>query len=337
MVSALPLQAQIYGVSFEASAWKTTAGPFVCRLTHEIPQYGVGVFERKSRQTETFSLQQGTPKLALGVVTVAAVPPPWRADLGQQPLAQIQAVAGKKPVNLNAAQAAALTTQLNNGMRIMFSGSQQNGGVQGVFITLEPNKFAAAYKKYTQCVANLIPYRFQQLARVLLSYPAQATALSSSAKTELDKIARYAKADAKVLGIIVDAHAEQLEDEQAAVDASKQQAEWVTQYLVSKGIKAEQITTRWHGDEFPIATNSNDAGRAKNRRVTLRLESAETRLATAKKLAALKAAALAAQQSSSVSSIPAPLPSALERLVNMVDEQDLTSGKMPQIHADDLR
>jgi outer membrane protein OmpA-like peptidoglycan-associated protein len=46
----------------------------------------------------------------------------------------------------------------------------------------------------------------------------------------------------------------------------------VTDYLVSQGINAAMILTRYHGERYPIATNDTAAGRAKNRRVTVQFD-----------------------------------------------------------------
>jgi outer membrane protein OmpA-like peptidoglycan-associated protein len=42
-------------------------------------------------------------------------------------------------------------------------------------------------------------------------------------------------------------------------------------YLVSKGVAADRITAKGHGETTPIATNATAAGRQQNRRVELKL------------------------------------------------------------------
>ena len=51
---------------------------------------------------------------------------------------------------------------------------------------------------------------------------------------------------------------------------SKNRAEVIKLYLISKGIRAGRITALGLGSEFPIADNSTDEGRAKNQRVEIR-------------------------------------------------------------------
>ncbi len=200
-------------------------------------------------------------------------------------------------------------------------------------VGLAARNFSAAFASYKACVKNLIPYTFDQLSRTQLSYTREAEDLSPAAKAELDKIVRYVKADQKVLGIIIDAHSDKLPKQEESDALSQRQAEFVTRYLIEKGIAADNITTRWHGDKFPIANNQNKAGQAKNRRVTVRLESEQTRKEMEKKIAAIKeaeqkAAAEKAAKDATEKTDPGINPAELEKLT---EQQNLSSGKQPEI------
>lgn len=52
---------------------------------------------------------------------------------------------------------------------------------------------------------------------------------------------------------------------------SQIRAESITQYLISHGIDTARLQPRGYGATQPIANNSDDAGRSKNRRVTLKV------------------------------------------------------------------
>jgi OOP family OmpA-OmpF porin len=51
---------------------------------------------------------------------------------------------------------------------------------------------------------------------------------------------------------------------------SQARAETVRKYLIGQGIAADRITTRWRGEEEPIADNNTAAGRAMNRRTEIK-------------------------------------------------------------------
>jgi outer membrane protein OmpA-like peptidoglycan-associated protein len=55
------------------------------------------------------------------------------------------------------------------------------------------------------------------------------------------------------------------------VALSQARADAVKAYLVDKGISADRIKTAGHGAEDPVADNTSDAGRRKNRRIEFRI------------------------------------------------------------------
>lgn len=52
---------------------------------------------------------------------------------------------------------------------------------------------------------------------------------------------------------------------------SQQRAEAVKTFLVTKGIDAKRLTAKGYGDTVPVEDNANEAGRAKNRRTSLKV------------------------------------------------------------------
>lgn len=268
--------AQIYSADLSTSEWKVSAGPFACSLTHNIPSFGKAVFSRKAGGAEVFYLEaQGKIAFPEGVAGAETLPPQWRNDLVPIPLGAFPVVAGSQPINLNAAQIAPFVAQLTTGMSVMYSSRPVVVGSSSptiIRVVLNAKNFAAGYKTYQQCIAEIIPYSFAQISRITLNYPEKPEGLTPAHKAELAKVARYIKADPKVVGVFVDGHSDNSRPAEANEALSKQTAEWVAAYLVEQGVGADKITTRWHGDKFVIADNKVAVGRAQNRRVTVRLE-----------------------------------------------------------------
>ncbi len=316
--------AQTYIAPFSDSKWNAASGDFACSLTHEIPGFGSARLGRKAGTGEILELNAKSQVLGSDVFKVEAVAPAWRSDITPKTLGQAQA--NNQSLNVSGAQIGAITDALEQGTNVIFSGNTLRAG-------LEARNFGPAFATYKKCVKNLIPYTFKQLSHTVLGYEVDADELSSRSKIELDKIVRYVKADKQVLGLIVDAHSDKLSKPEQGDALSKREAEWVTTYLVEKGIPAEQITTRWHGDKFPIADNKTKAGQAKNRRVTVRLENAETRKEMEKKVAAIKAAEEKAATEKAASSEAEKSVPAIDakQLQDLTEQQNILNGKQPEV------
>ncbi len=277
LLSVCTVNAQVYSADLTSSEWKVASNPFACSLTHVIPVFGKAVFSRKAGGTEVFYVEsQGKVIFPPGATAVETMPPVWRSDIVPVSLGSITTVAGNQPISLAGAQLGSLVTQLSTGVNVMYSSqtlvNTSSSSSSIMRVVLNAKNFTAGYKSYQQCIANIIPYSFAQVARTFINYAEKADGLTTSNKADLNKVARYIKADANVVGVFVDGHSDNSHLADAIEAQSKQAAEWVSTYLVEQGVAANKITTRWHGDKFLIASNATAAGRAQNRRVTVRLE-----------------------------------------------------------------
>jgi outer membrane protein OmpA-like peptidoglycan-associated protein len=113
---------------------------------------------------------------------------------------------------------------------------------------------------------------FRQVARTAILFPSAAWRLSDSSRERLDLIALYVKNDDSVKGIYVDGHSDNMGRRLMNRDLSKRRAEEVTAYLINLGLEPNMITTRYHGERYPVVKNNSQANRDRNRRVTIRLE-----------------------------------------------------------------
>lgn len=66
-------------------------------------------------------------------------------------------------------------------------------------------------------------------------------------------------------------HTDNQGDPQKNMVLSEKRAKAVANYLIKKGVKAENIITEWFGDTKPIADNNTPQGRQKNRRVEMKI------------------------------------------------------------------
>jgi len=67
--------------------------------------------------------------------------------------------------------------------------------------------------------------------------------------------------------IRIEGHTDSVGDATTNLEISQKRADAVLEALVSLGVNAERITSQGMGEDFPIATNDTEEGRAQNRRV----------------------------------------------------------------------
>jgi outer membrane protein OmpA-like peptidoglycan-associated protein len=109
--------------------------------------------------------------------------------------------------------------------------------------------------------------------RVTLFFRTGQFRLSQAAFDQLDVVAIYMKAHPESR-IVVSGHSDTVGPPAAKVEISLLRAEAVRTYIATRGVAFERIRIRALSDSQPAATNTTEAGRAKNRRVDIDLEDA---------------------------------------------------------------
>lgn len=71
--------------------------------------------------------------------------------------------------------------------------------------------------------------------------------------------------------LLIEGHTDNVGRKAANISLSQNRALAVTNYLVSKGVNSNRIDTKWYGENKPIADNNTVDGRAKNRRVEMKV------------------------------------------------------------------
>jgi len=95
----------------------------------------------------------------------------------------------------------------------------------------------------------------------------QATLLAG-ARSKLDEVA-VALQKAESSGFVVEGHTDSVGGDGSNQSLSERRAQAVRDYLVSKGVPSEDITSVGYGKTRPIADNTSAEGRANNRRVEI--------------------------------------------------------------------
>jgi OOP family OmpA-OmpF porin len=95
--------------------------------------------------------------------------------------------------------------------------------------------------------------------------------LTEESKLILDEAAITINASPEIQKIEVQAHTDYKGSGEANLKLSEQRASSVRDYLVSQGVRENRLIAKGYGESQPIADNKTEEGRAKNRRVELKV------------------------------------------------------------------
>jgi outer membrane protein OmpA-like peptidoglycan-associated protein len=127
-------------------------------------------------------------------------------------------------------------------------------------------------------VANLDDYKLQTSTTVPFSF--NRYTLTNDAKSELDKLADDVKADKRFF-IAVEGYTDSVGTKQYNEELSKKRADAVVNYLVAQhDIPIYRIHMIGLGEEKPVDTARNRSARAKNRRVEVKVFTADQAVAS---------------------------------------------------------
>lgn len=269
--------AEVYSNAINTSSWRADSSVFSCQLVHEVPFYGDAVFRTRAGEASGFYLRAKTSRFKAGEARLVASSPVWVSEPHSEELAVVGMKQGRRPLWLGTAITERMLSKLSAGMEVgLERGTWYASGNNNARLAMSGIGFRDEYEKYLSCLTRLIPANFDQLKRTALLFPGgELDKLPSSVASSLNKILALVKHDAKVRMFYIDGHADSVGDRDENLELSKLRAELVSEYLKRRGIPEDWIILRWHGERYPVAPNGNAAGRAKNRRVTVRLERIE--------------------------------------------------------------
>lgn len=252
--------------------WRLDMSVFECRLWQPIPHYGDAVFVQRAGEQQRFRLQPASQGMREGSALLVSQAPVWDEKRELVELGPVEVQTAPYPVQLERQLATRLLHELYQGMSPLFTRLSWFGEDVTVNVALSSVNFRKAYRQYRDCLAGLLPVNYDQVVRSRIHFVTAKAELTAEARERLDMVVLYVKADTRVNGFFIDGHTDDVGDRRYNLELSKRRAEAVTAYLVGKGIDESLITTRYHGERYPVVKNVDAASRAQNRRVTLRLE-----------------------------------------------------------------
>jgi len=272
LVSAV--HAVTFEPSFDEAEWQADGSVFECKLSHNIPYYGKAVFYRQAGEMQEFYLDSATSRMKTGKASLMAKAPDWKLGAKTKNLGLVPVTQGRKPINLGRQMSERMLSELFQGFSLVMTRQPWYGAEQSIQVAMTPIQFRAAYGDYLDCLSTLLPVNFDQISRTPIYFPSGSEELHAREMRKLDNVVIYVNADPTVEAFYIDGHTDSKGARTENLELSKMRAEMVAQYLISNGVDASKITSRWHGERYPVESNRGRRGRSQNRRVTIRLDRA---------------------------------------------------------------
>lgn len=265
-----------HGLTFQASVeeteWRLSPSIFECEFVQPIPNYGEAVFYHEAGEDLMFHLKTKKNLMGQGDAALHIEPPIWGPSRFALDLGLVAIRQSSVPLKVDPGRANHMMQALMKGMQPTFTRKARYDESEPIRVSLSAANFNSFYKDYLGCVAGLLPVNFRQVAKSKVLFKGGGDYLDAESKKKLDLIILYVKADPKVKALYIDGHSDSSGRRYNNRRLSESRALKVSDYMVKKGIDPGMLTTRYHGERYPVASNKTRAGRELNRRVTIRLE-----------------------------------------------------------------
>jgi outer membrane protein OmpA-like peptidoglycan-associated protein len=262
-----------YAAKVENSDWRLKdESRLQCTLSHQLPGYGEAMFSSiASKQLNMeFELDMLRLPKSYGVAAVYSVPPRWMPGQVQRTIADMSI---RKQYNGDLPELAAWTmlTELEKGYWPTIYYQDWYNQYDKVAVALNASNFALPYIRFVECVSNLLPYSFQDIAYTVLTYQFNDTKLTKHSQNRLAMIGEYLKEDTDLELVLLDGYTDSFGGRAINKQISIRRAVEIKSFFSSMGVAPERIEITGHGERRHSSSNKNETTRAINRRVVIRM------------------------------------------------------------------
>lgn len=272
-LAAMPAYAgfQFYSAPHDEVSWVSSGNRLECRLQHDIPGYGQAIFRHKAMKPMEFSLSVQQAPHQPNQVVLFSEPPSWKVYAEGSQIGRLPLNPQQHAVVMPEDWARRLVAELSEGMQAVLRHPDWVDGRDMVTVSISPLNFRKGWLAFLDCTQNLIQYDYSSLSLTEFYFGVNSYQLSKPDKEQLDKIAEYLLLEPAFQRIELKAFADSRGFRGYNLQLSKQRANAVKEYLISKGVPNKLFRVDTVGEKNPKYNNRTDEGRRKNRRVELTL------------------------------------------------------------------
>ncbi|EDL52711.1 OmpA family protein [Vibrio mediterranei] len=253
------------------SQWEMVSNsPLECRLVHPIPNFGDAEFiARASKKMNLdFELKMRRSMGETRNVSLVSLPPPWRPGDSADRITNLQFF--KQFDGYVGGQAAwSILSELEKGRYPTFSYQDWQSRDERIEVSLSSVLFQAKYNVFSDCIANLLPYSFEDISFTILHYDRNSEQLNKTSQHRLEQIAEYVRYNQDIDLVLVSTYTDSSDSKGESQQLSDKRASILQDYFQSLGLPKDRIQVQGYGKRRPVAENSSPIGKAKNQRVVI--------------------------------------------------------------------
>lgn len=262
-----------YHSTVEASVWEITQrSRLTCTLSHALPGYGEAQFtsEASKQLNLEFLLDMQLLPKTFGTASVYSMPPTWMPGVQARQIDQMT-LRTQYDGDLPEQTAWTMLSELEKGFWPTIYYQDWHNNNDKIAVGLNASNFMPVYVDFVGCVANLLPYSFEDISYTVLSYEKNSTKLSKYSKKRLAMIGDYLREDADLELVLLDGYTDSYGGSWNNQQLSIKRANEVKRFLVEFGVGDDRIEITGHGEKRHISPNTTSHSRAPNRRVVVRM------------------------------------------------------------------
>ncbi|WP_099611949.1 OmpA family protein [Vibrio fujianensis] len=253
-------------IPMDLSDWSFQGSQLECNLIHsEVPQ-GKFYFRSVSNSDISFVAKvSGNDKWSQA--ELQSIQAPWQRDSKILVIDTLEPKKHQTTFRFNQ-RIVELLGDIQHGRWIQLSFTGNQGSMTLIVPTIHSQ---SSLELFNHCRSELPKMTFAQARDVVLWFASGQIALSPDQVQQLDALSSYINKDSRISRILIDGYTDNLGSSASNLVVARKRAETVAQALIQLGVDNTLIEIRAHGSRYPIANNQTVGGRAKNRRITLRL------------------------------------------------------------------
>lgn len=256
----------VYKTPLEKAQWLFEGDRFGCELRHPVMGFGYMALVANPGQPIQLTLKGDWLSFNGMNITASIEPSAWQSQTRIHAQITLQGN-GKHAVSPSSAELFLEALESNYAWRILLAEQDE------LLYRLDSSAVStqAGAREMSQCMRNLLPQPFSYVRQREFLFAKGSDRLTRPQLADIQAIAAYVKADKQITQVLIDGHADSKGDRLANLMLSRQRSDEVVARLIELGVKRDMMQVRSHGIRYPKGSNTTEAGRQANRRVSIRL------------------------------------------------------------------